>query len=198
MTSAIIVVSFCSTLIIISTSFPYNLSIGSSTMPLFNNTWALILQSHPASLVCHSSLHQSNPLSCSRIRQKRKRTPLVLPSLSNLLPELLTDIFSQVVQDNGMEEYFKLVRVSSKCKEIVKSPLVLQSIKFEELPLREDRSPPVQHFISTLQRQENPDVLYLEEMKLAFGSKPTIQQERGWSCRPVSSSVPMPYTLSAC
>lgn len=93
----------------------------------------------------------------------------MLPSLSNLLPVLLIDIFFQVVQDNGMEEYFKLVRVSSKCREIVKSPLVLQSIKFEELPLREDRSLPVQHFISTLQRYENPDVLYLEGMKLAFG-----------------------------
>ncbi|KAB1224624.1 hypothetical protein CJ030_MR2G016994 [Morella rubra] len=87
-------------------------------------------------------------MSCSRTKQKRKRIPLIPTSLSDLPSEILTDIFSRVVQDVGVEGYFKLARVSTKAREIVKSPPVLQCIKYE-----------------------NSDVLYHERVELAFGLK---------------------------
>lgn len=68
-----------------------------------------------------------------------------------------------------MGEYFKLIKVNSKCREVTKSPWVLRCIKFEELPLIEDRSPPVKDFLAALLRCENPDVLYLQGVELAFG-----------------------------
>lgn len=138
---------------------------------------------------------------CSGIGKKRKRTSLTLPtlpSLSDLQPELLTDIFCWVVRDSGVGEYFNLVRFDLKCRVVAKSPPVLQIIKFEELPLREDCSQPVRDFIIALLRSENPDVLYLEGVELAFGLETDYPAEKGWSFGLVNFSALMLFTLSAC
>lgn len=47
--------------------------------------------------------------------------------------------------------------------------MYFQNIKFEELPLLEDRNQLVKDFMITLLRSENPNVLYLEGVELAFG-----------------------------
>lgn len=66
--------------------------------------------------------------------RKRKRMQRILPSLYDLPSKILVDIFSRVVKAGGVEDFFKLIKINRRCRDISKSPLLLQNIRVEWTP----------------------------------------------------------------